>query len=130
MRRKLAPLLFEDDDPAGAEAKRATPVEAAEVSDGAKAKAKSKKTADGLPVRSMPTLLADLATPAPDEVELPAIPDRPLAMASRPTRLQERASGLLGIDPSKTVAMQLADRKVKIRAKLPANVGVFLFSFS
>ncbi|MDE0306925.1 MAG: hypothetical protein OXI87_18895, partial [Albidovulum sp.] len=36
MRRSLAPILFEDDDPAGAAAKRATPVETAEVSDRAK----------------------------------------------------------------------------------------------
>ena len=105
MRRRLAPILFEDDDREGAKAKRATPVEAAQVSDGAKAKAKSKRTADGLPVHSMPTLLADLATLTLNEVELPAIPERPLTIVSRPTKLQERAFGLLGIDPSKTVAM-------------------------
>ena len=130
MRRSLAPILFEDDDPAGAAAKRATPVETAEVSDRAKAKAKSKKTADGLPVHGMPTLLADLATPALNEVELPAIPDRPPAIASRPTKLQARAFDLLGIDPSKTVAMQLAGRKGGIRAIPPANAGVFFISFA
>ncbi|MDE0304214.1 MAG: hypothetical protein OXI87_04915 [Albidovulum sp.] len=111
MRRRLAPILFEDDDPEGAEAKRATPVETAEASGRAKAKAKSKRTADGLPVHSMPTLLADLATPALNEVELPAIPDRPPAITSRSTKLQERAFGLLEIDPSKTVAMQMAGRE-------------------
>ncbi|MDE0531095.1 MAG: hypothetical protein OXI01_06550, partial [Albidovulum sp.] len=127
MRRRLAPMLFEDDAP---EAARATPVETAEVSDRAKAKAKSKKTADGLPVHGMPTLLADLATPALNEVELPAIPDRPPAIASRPTKLQARAFDLLGIDPSKTVAMQLAGRKGGIRAIPPANAGVFFISFA
>ncbi|MDE0305410.1 MAG: hypothetical protein OXI87_11115 [Albidovulum sp.] len=105
MRRRLAPILFEDDAP------EATPVETAEVSGRAKAKAKSKRTADGMPVHSMPTLLADLATLTLNEVELPAIPERPLTIASRPTKLQERAFGLLGIDPSKTVAMQMAGRK-------------------
>ena len=105
MRRRLAPILFEDDDPEGAKAKRASPVEAAKVSEKAKAKADSKKTADGLPVHSMQTLLADLATLTLNEVELPAIPERPLTIVSRPTKLQERAFGLLGIDPSKTVAM-------------------------
>ena len=47
-----------------------------------------------------------------NEVELPAIPERPPAIASRPTKLQERAFGLLGTDSLKTVAMQMAGRKV------------------
>ncbi|MDE0305582.1 MAG: hypothetical protein OXI87_11985 [Albidovulum sp.] len=59
----------------------------------------------------MPTQLADLATLSLNEVELPAIPDRHLTIASRPKKPQECAFGLLGIDPSKTVAMQLAGRK-------------------
>ncbi|MDE0530519.1 MAG: hypothetical protein OXI01_03575 [Albidovulum sp.] len=60
---------------------------------------------NGPPVHGMPTPLADLATPALFEAELPAIPERPLTMVSRPTKLQERAFGLLGVDPSMTVAM-------------------------
>ncbi|MDE0112642.1 MAG: hypothetical protein OXI87_01785 [Albidovulum sp.] len=86
------------------------------------------KTADGPPVRGMPMLLADLGKPALNEVELPATPERPLTKASRQTKLQERAFGLLGIDSSKTVAMQLAGRKGGIRAIPPAVAGVFLNS--
>ena len=67
MRRKLAPMLFEDDDPEGARAKRATPVAKAEVSDRARVKARSRKTDDGLPAHSFGTLLADLGTPARNE---------------------------------------------------------------
>ncbi|MDE0114258.1 MAG: hypothetical protein OXN84_18465, partial [Albidovulum sp.] len=93
-------------------------------------KAKSKRTADGLPVHGLPTLLADLATLSLNEVELPAIPGRPPAIASRPTKLQARVFGLLGIDPLKTVAMQLAGRKGGIGAIPPANAGVFFISFA
>ena len=105
------------------------PVEAAEVSDSAKAKADSKKTVVGLPALSMPTLLADFAAPTPDEAELPTIPERRLAAASRPTKLQERAFDPLGVDPLKTVAMQSADRRGEIRARLPEDAGFFFFSF-
>ena len=39
LRKRLAPKLFEDDDPEGATAQRTTPVQKAEVSDRAKRKA-------------------------------------------------------------------------------------------
>ena len=61
LRRRLAPLLFEDDDRDDAQSRRTSPVHA-EVSERAKAKANTKLTPDGLPVHSMNTLLADLAT--------------------------------------------------------------------
>ena len=47
MRQRLAPLLFEDDDPQAAAAKRKSPIAKAEVSDEAKRKADTKRTADG-----------------------------------------------------------------------------------
>ena len=62
MRRALAPLLFDDDDPAAAEAARASPVSPARPSPSARAKAGRKRTPGGLPVHSFQTLLADLAT--------------------------------------------------------------------
>ena len=62
MRRKLAPLLFEDHDRPAATASRASPVAPAEVSPAARAKARARKTDDGEPVHSFRTLLADLAT--------------------------------------------------------------------
>jgi hypothetical protein len=62
MRRKLAPLLFEDHQRPAAAVSRTSPVAAAEVSPAARAKARSRKTDDGEPVHSFRTLLADLAT--------------------------------------------------------------------
>ena len=40
--------------------------------------------------------------------EMPLIPGRPPAVATRPTKLQKQAFDLLGIGPAKTVAMQSA----------------------
>ena len=105
MRRRLAPMLFEDDDPEGAAAKRDTPVEKAEVSDAALAKAASKKAADGRPVHSMATLLADLATFTLNEAALREIPDQTFALTSTPTAIQEKAFRLLGVEPAGNVAM-------------------------
>ena len=53
LRRRLAPLLFEDDDRKAARAKRTSPVQQAEVSERARAKADTKTTRDGFPVHSM-----------------------------------------------------------------------------
>jgi hypothetical protein len=66
MRRCLAPMLFDEPDPAAAAAQRASPVAKAEPSPAARRKAARKRTdpADGepLPVHSFHTLLGDLAT--------------------------------------------------------------------
>src|SRR6266566_4749138 len=58
MRRNLAPILFDDEQPTS----KASPVAPAERSTQAKQKAHSKRTADQLPVQSFQSLLADLAT--------------------------------------------------------------------
>ena len=105
MRRRLAPILFEDDDREGARAQRSSPVEPARVSKRAKAKAAKKRTPDGLPVHSLTTLLADLGTLTLNEVTLPGAPDHAFPLLATPTELQRRAFGLLEIDPAKDVAM-------------------------
>ena len=105
MRRRLAPILFEDDDREGARAQRSSPMEKAEVSESAKAKADTKRTPDGLPVHSFTTLLADLATLTLNEVTLPGSPDHAFPLMAKPTELQSRAFELLDIDPAKDVAM-------------------------
>ena len=105
MRRRLAPILFEDDDREGARAQRSSPVEPAEVSESAKAKADTKFTPDGLPVHSFTTLLGDLATLTLNEVTLPDSPDHAFPLLAQPTELQARAFELLEIDPAKYVAM-------------------------
>ena len=104
LRRRLAPLLFEDDDRPAARAMRQSPVEKAAVSSSAKAKSSTRKTPEGLPVHSFQTLLDDLATLTLNEVTLPGNPDDAFPMVSQPTPLQAKAFELLEIDPSKFVA--------------------------
>ena len=70
LRRRLAPLLFEDDDPDAARAQRRAPLAPARPSPAAQAKTRSRKTSDGFPLHSFPTLLADLATVNLNEVTL------------------------------------------------------------
>ena len=99
MRRRLAPLLFEDDDREGARAQRNSPVEPAKVSQSARAKADTKLTPDRLPVHSFTTLLADLGTLTLNHASLPGRPDSRFMLTSEPTKLQARAFELLGMDP-------------------------------
>ena len=68
MRQRLKPLLFDDHEADAARAARTSVVAPAEVSDAARDKARSKRTAAGLPVHSFQTLLADLATIARNRV--------------------------------------------------------------
>ena len=99
MRRALAPMLFDDDDPAAAEAVRASPVEPARRSPAARTKAARKRTSDGLPVHSFQSLLADLATLTRNRVR-PAVPGAMTAdILARPTPLQTKAFRLLGVRP-------------------------------
>ena len=101
LRRRLAPLLFEDDDPQGARAQRASPVQPARTSERARRKSATKTTAEGLPVHSLSTLLDDLATLSLNTVHLPDNPDSRFAVATQPTPLQRRAFKLLNVDPGK-----------------------------
>ena len=103
MRRRLAPLLFQDDDPVAARARRDTPVEPAEVSDRAKHKADTKTTPEGFPVHSFPTLLGDLSTIALNRLTLPTQAKTAITVATEPTTLQRQAFDLLGVDPPQTV---------------------------
>ena len=98
MRKALAPILFDDDDTDGAQAKRSSIVSPATSSDSAQAKASTKKSPDGLPVHSFRTLLSDLATVTKNQVENDA---RGLSFVSitHPTPLQHKAFNLLGINP-------------------------------
>ena len=101
LRRRLAPMLFQDDEKEGARSARASPVAPAEVSESARDKAASKRTADGLPVHSFRTLLEDLATLTLNEVSLPGNPELALPLLAVPTKLQGRAFELLNIDPAR-----------------------------
>ena len=96
MRERLAPLLFDDEDPAGA-ARRTSVVAPARVSEAARAKAATKRTDDGRPVQGLRSLLGDLATVTRNRVA-PRVPGaEPFDTLARPTELQREAFRLLGV---------------------------------
>lgn len=103
LRQRLAPLLFEEEDRAESRALRKSPVENAQVSERTKAKAASKRTAEGFPVHSLRTLLVDLGTLTLNQVTLLAAPEHPLPMFANPTPRQAKVLELLGVDPTRFV---------------------------
>jgi transposase len=97
MRERLAPLLFDDHAREEAEATRASIVQPAPRSNAAKAKDSSKQTAEGLPVHSFRTLLADLATLAKNRVRAAERRGEEFYVITHSTPLQQRAFDLLGV---------------------------------
>src|SRR5713101_5379398 len=106
MRRCLAPMLFDEPDPAARDAQRTSPVAKAEPSPAAERKAARKRTdpakpalakagGEPLPVHSFHTLLGDLATLTRNVVRLGR--DRLTAILATPTRTQHRALDLLDV---------------------------------
>ena len=98
MRRSLAPMLFDDSDPAAGEALRSSVVAPAQRSPQAKQKARTKRTPDGMPVHSFHTLLEDLRTIALNKVTVGAAS---FTMITTPTVLQQQAFDLLQISSLK-----------------------------
>jgi hypothetical protein len=97
MRQKLAPMLFEDDDPAAGEALRSSVVAPAQRSPKAQQKVHSRRTADGLPTHSFATLLKDLATLTRNHVQPKILSSPPFDTLARPTQLQQKALSLLAV---------------------------------
>jgi transposase len=95
MRRKLAPVVFDDHEQPAAATARPSPVAAAQVSPAARAKARRRQTDEGAPVHSFRTLLADLATLTRNTVRFGDA--LPITVLSRPTPVQQRAFDLLGV---------------------------------
>ena len=102
MRKSLAPMLYDDDDRAAAEASRTSIVAKARRSPSAIAKQTTGLTPDGLPVHSFQSLLADLATLTRNTVVTPVNPDHELTVYARPTPIQQKAFNLLGVNPERT----------------------------
>ena len=100
MRDALAPMLFDDDDPDTGEASRGSVVQPAQRSPRAKAKARTKRTADGQPVHSFRTLLEDLRTICLNRVRLLRAEGAEFDRITTPTPLQQRAFSLLHVSPS------------------------------
>jgi transposase len=97
MRQRLAPMLFDDTDKQAAEALRESVVAQAQRSPAAVTKQTTGLTADGLPVHSFRSLLADLATLARNTITTAITPDYPLTVVTRPTAIQHKAFDLLGV---------------------------------
>ena len=100
MRRRLAPLLFDDTDPVAAAAQRSSPVAKAKPSPAAKRKTDTRRTdpvaGTSFPVHSFRTLIADLATLTRNAV---CFAGRRLSVVmATPTPLQRQALSLLGAD--------------------------------
>ena len=98
MRQALAPLLFDDHDPAAAEQQRRSVVEPAKRSPAALAKAGRKRTDDHLPVHSFRTLLADLGTLTANTMQVTE-GDATFRLQTQPTPMQQRCFELLGVTP-------------------------------
>jgi transposase len=96
MKQALAPMLFEDDDRAAAEALRNSVVTPAKRSMSAMRKIRTGKTSEGLPVHSFRSLIADLGTLTKNRVHIRntgAIFD----LYATPTPSQKQAFKLLGL---------------------------------
>jgi transposase len=98
MRQTLAPILFDDDDPAAAQAARSSVVAPAQRSPRAQRKALTKLSADDCPLHSFQTLLSDLATVAKNRILPDTQPSVPFDLITTPTDLQQRAFDLLGVN--------------------------------
>ena len=99
MRRDLAPLLFDDHDPAAAEQRRTSVVAPARRSPAALAKAGRKRTDDDLPVHSFRTLLTDLGTLVVNTMQVDG-DGSTFTLQTEPTPFQQRCFELLGVTPN------------------------------
>jgi transposase len=100
LRQRLAPMLYDDADKAAAEALRTSVVAKAQRSPSAVAKQTHGTTPDGLPVHSLQTLLADLATLVRNTVTTALNPAHEFVVHTRPTVLQQKALDLLAVNPT------------------------------
>jgi len=97
MREKLAPLLFDDEDPEAGQSLRGSVVQPAKRSPQALQKASTRQTPDGFAVQSFQTLLQNLGTIVKNEIQ-PKVPGSPAFDAvTRPSAIQQRALSLLGV---------------------------------
>jgi transposase len=99
LRDALAPLLFHDTELEAAREERASPVAKTEPSATVKAKKATKRSADGQPAMSFSQLMAHLGTLTRNTMRVPLRKSHRFTLHSRPTKLQEAAFKLLGIEP-------------------------------
>ena len=97
LRQRLAPMLYDDTDKEAAEALRVSVVAKAERSPAAVAKQTTGRTPDGLPVHSLHSLSAGLATLTRNTVDIATAPGMPFTVIARPTPIQAKAFDLLDV---------------------------------
>lgn len=97
MRQKLAPVLFQDEDKAVAEALWESVVQPARRSRRARNKAQLKRTEQGWPVHSVQTPLDDLATITKNRVQVKLTGAEPFDQVTRPTAFQQHVLDLLEV---------------------------------
>src|SRR5215475_7053151 len=97
MRQKLKSILFDDHDKAAADAARPSVVAKAERSEAARRKAHNRCTDDGLPVHSLRSLLADLATVTRNVMAMDGAPEASFVLYPQLTPVQDRAFQLLDL---------------------------------
>jgi len=102
MRARLAPMLFDETDHEQAAAMRASIVAKVERSEAARRKQTTGLTDDGLPVHSLQSLLADLATYARIQATTALNENYLFTLHTRPTIVQQRAFELLAVNPDRT----------------------------
>jgi transposase len=99
LRRAWTPLLF-DDESLAQDRKTRDPVAPARPSAAADRKRASRRTDDGLPVHSMATLIAELATRCKNTCRLKSNPEAPaITLLTEPTQIQSRALELIQTFP-------------------------------
>jgi hypothetical protein len=102
MRARLAPMLYDETDHEQAAAMRASIVAKVERSEAARRKQTTGLTDDGLPVHSLQSLLADLATYARIQATTALNENYLFTLHTRPTIVQQRAFELLAVNPDRT----------------------------
>src|ERR1700741_4232481 len=102
MRARLAPMLYDETDHEQAAAMRPSIVAKAERSEAARRKQTTGLTEDGLPVHSLQSLLADLATYARIQATTALNDKYVFTLHTRPTPIQQRAFELLAVNPDRT----------------------------
>jgi transposase len=100
MRRRLAPILFDDHEREAAEAGRSSIVAPAPRSAAAQHKDCTKRTEADEPVHSFQTLLDDLRTICKNRVRVATTPSQEFYVLTQPTQQQQRAFALLGTAPT------------------------------
>lgn len=97
LRQRLAPLLFDEEDPEAAEKERSSVVAPARRSPQTRQKVSRRQNSEGFPIQSLRDLLQDLGTICKNKVR-PNLPDAPaFYQVTCPTSLQQRALDLLEV---------------------------------